>query len=104
MNIRARVVAASVAALALTGGGVGATVAASASASTAPPHAVVSEPTSPDHDAVQQGDQTTPDRTTAAATSGENGSGHNRENAPSDGPGGWADASRSAQHQFNGVE
>jgi hypothetical protein len=102
MNIRSRLVAGSVAALALTGGGIGAAVAASAS--TAHPQAAVSQTTSPDNDAVQQGDQTSPDGTMSAATSGENGSENSSENAPSDGPGGWADPSGNAQHQFNGVE
>src|SRR5260370_28624146 len=61
MNIRPKIVAAAVAALALGGLGIGATVAASA-AGTAGVHAVVShETTGPDTDAIQQGDQTSPD-------------------------------------------
>jgi hypothetical protein len=102
MGIRYRIAAASVAAIALVGGGIGA--AAAANASPTHPQAAVSAPTSPDNDAIQQGDQTSPDGTTAAAVGGETGSENSNESAPSDGPGGWADPSANAQHEFNGVE
>ncbi len=103
VNIRSRITVGAVAALALAGGGIGASVAASANTSH-PASAVSQEPTAPDTDAIQQGDQTSPDATTAAAVSGENGSENSSENAPSDGPGGHADASGDVQHEFSGTE
>ena len=106
MKIRSRIAAGAVAALALAGGGIGASVAASANTSH-PASAVSQEPTAPDADAIQQGDQTSRDAITAATVSGENGSGNpenSSENAPSDGPGGHADPSGDVQQEFNGVE
>jgi hypothetical protein len=106
VNIRSRIAAGAVAALALAGGGIGASAAASANTSH-PASAVSQEPTAPDTDAIQQGDQTSRDTTTVAAVSGQNGSENpenSSENAPSDGPGGHADPSGDVQHEFSGVE
>jgi hypothetical protein len=106
-----------VAVLALGGAGIGTAVAsggstvASVSARAAQP-----ERTSPDHDAIRQGDQTSPDTTTAAARTGEAGpakadnpgeapeSASESENSVSDGPGGHADPSGDVQNEFNGVQ
>lgn len=106
VNIRSRITVGAVAALALAGGGIGASVAASANTSH-PASAVSQEPTARDTDAIQQGNQTSPDAATAAAVSGVRGSENpenSSENAPSDGPGGHADPSGDVQHEFNGVE
>jgi hypothetical protein len=72
------------------------------------------EPTSPDHDSLEQGDQTGPDNSAAvaatgtsspqAAPSGEESGAKNESSAPSDGPGGHADPSGDVQHEFTGVE
>jgi hypothetical protein len=73
------------------------------------------EPTSPDNDSVQQGDQTSPDVSPAAATAGtsspspeasspEGESTTENESAVSDGPGGHADPSGNVQHEFSGAE
>jgi hypothetical protein len=107
MKLAPKVASVAVAVLALGGAGIGTAVAASASAGG---HTAVrsaqSEPTSPDTDAVQQGDQTSPDYATAAAAQATDNPGEaaQSENAPSDGPGGHADASADVQHEFNGVE
>lgn len=114
MNLAPKIASVAVAVLALGGAGIGTAVAAGAS--THAPAAVrtaQSEPTGPDHDAIQQGDQTSPDNAAAAVTQGghssragnpgeENGS--ESENGPSDGPGGHADPPGNVQHEFNGVE
>jgi hypothetical protein len=107
MKLAPKVASVAVAVLALGGAGIGTAVAAGASAGT---HAAVrsaqSEPTSPDTDAVQQGDQTSPDSATVAAAQATDNPGEaaESENGPSDGPGGHADASATVQHEFNGVE
>jgi hypothetical protein len=112
MKLAPKVASVAVAVLALGGAGIGTAVASSASTH-APAQVTQSEPTGPDHDAVQQGDQTSPDNAAAAVTQGvhsskadnpgeENGS--ESESGPSDGPGGHADASATVQHEFNGVE
>jgi len=74
------------------------------------------EPTGPDHDSLQQGDQTGPDSTSgvakaavATATSPEPSapegeSSAETESTVSDGPGGHADPSGNAQYEFNGVQ
>ena len=73
------------------------------------------EPTSPDNDSVQQGDQTSPDASPAAATAGasspspeasspEGESTTENESAVSDGPGGHADPTGNVQHEFSGAE
>ena len=80
-----------------------------------PSAAATAEPVGPDHDGLQQGDQTRPD--TASATtvkaastaspepsSPEGESSTETESAVSDGPGGNADASGNVQHEFNGVQ
>jgi hypothetical protein len=103
VNIRSRITVGAVAAMALAGGGLGASAAASANTSH-PASAVSQQATAADTDAIQQGDQTSPDATTVAAGGGENGSENSSENAPSDGPGGHADPSGDVQHEFNGVE
>jgi hypothetical protein len=67
--------------------------------------ATVAEPTSPDTDTLQSGDQTTPDTTAGGgAQTGESGSGS--EQAGNDGPGGHADepGNPNADHQFQGQE
>jgi len=117
MNTR-KVATAVVAALALAGAGAGTAVAASNGPSRA--HQASSEPTAPDTDNLQVGDQTSPDSSAAgaatAASSARIGASHARagasgdestsenENAPEDGPGGHADPSGDVQHEFNGVE
>ena len=125
MKLAPKVASVVVAVLALGGAAIGTAVASSASthapavASSASTHAPAaaqvaqSEPTGPDHDAIQQGDQTSPDNAAAAVTQGVHSSkadnpgeetGSESENGPSDGPGGHADASATVQHEFNGVE
>jgi hypothetical protein len=117
MNTR-KVATAVVAALALAGAGAGTAVAASNGPVRA--HQASSEPTGPDTDNLQVGDQTTPDPSGAgaakAASSPRIGASHARagasedestsenENAPEDGPGGHADPAGDVQHEFNGVE
>jgi|SRR5690348_16416356 hypothetical protein len=117
MNTR-KVATAVVAALALAGAGAGTAVAASNGPSRA--HQASSEPTAPDTDNLQVGDQTSPDSSAAGAAkavgstgigasharagaSGDESTSEN-ENAPEDGPGGHADPSGDVQHEFNGVE
>jgi hypothetical protein len=96
--------------LALSGAGIGTALASShAPARTA---AAVSEVAGPDTDAVQQGDQTSPDTAGAAAASaashvraapsGEESD--SESSGPSDGPGGHADPAGDVQHEFTGVE
>jgi hypothetical protein len=113
MKFTPKIAGTAVAALALAGAGIGTAVAAGASASVRAPavvHAVQSERTSPDNDAIQSGDQTSPDGATAAAarahsvTADNPGEAASSENGPSDGPGGHADASGDVQHEFDGVE
>jgi hypothetical protein len=105
MNITRKIATAAVAALALGGAGIGTAVASSHGS--ARPHSASTEPTSPDPDTLQQGDQTSPDpsggelakaasstriaasHARAAASDDENGS-ENNESAPEDGPGGHA--------------
>lgn len=117
MKISPRIAAAAIGVLALAGTSAGAAAAASPS-TVARVAQVTAEPTSPDTDNIQSGDQTGPDPAGAAATmathhqkaqaSGENG-GENSESsgessAPSDGPAGHADPSGNVQHEFSGVE
>lgn len=112
MKITPKIAAAAMAALTLGGAGTGTAVAASHSG--AAPAAVTSaEPTSPDHDSLQQGDQTTPDAASALTATGtsspepsspEADSTTENESAPPDGPGGHADPSGTVQHEFSGVE
>jgi hypothetical protein len=117
MKLTARIASAAVAVLALGGAGIGTAVAAGAS-STAPTatRAAQPEPTSPDNDAIQQGDQTSPESTTSAARPAQARSakadnpGEASENASesessvSDGPGGHADPSGDVQNEFSGVQ
>lgn len=119
MKLIPKIAGSAVAVLAL--GGAGITAAAASSAS--PPAAVRaghSEPTGPDTDAIQQGDQTSPDNAAAAARAGTarsvhsvrthsvkadpSGEGTSSEGDSSDGPGGHADPAGNVQHEFNGVE
>jgi hypothetical protein len=118
MKITPKIAAAAIAALALGGAGAGTALAAGHSGA-ATTSVASAEPTSPDHDSLQQGDQTSPDnagaaaanaassaKTTAphvrgAASDDENGS---ESEQPSDGPGGHADPSGAVQHEFAGVE
>jgi hypothetical protein len=111
MRLRTRLTAAGISVLAL-GGAIAGTVAAAGPAAARPVtvQAAQSEPTGPDTDAIQQGDQISPDPATAAShhsVKGENpgeqeGAGEQEGN--SDGPGGHADPSGNVQHEFNGVE
>jgi hypothetical protein len=112
MKVTPKIASVAVAVLALGGAGIGTAVASTASTH-APARAVQSEPTRPDTDAIQQGDQTSPDNAAVAATQGAHSSkadnpgeenGSESENGPSDGPGGHADPSGTVQHEFNGVE
>jgi hypothetical protein len=77
--------------------------------------AASSEPTGPDHDSLQQGDQTSPDTVsgtvkTASSTatpepsSSEGESSTESESTVSDGPGGHADVAGNVQYEFNGVQ
>jgi hypothetical protein len=129
MKISPRIATAAVAVLALGGAGAGTAMAANHSPAS---HTAVAsaEATSPDNDNIQSGDQTGPDNNVQsgsqtgsdsastvatmaihhqkAQAGGENGP-ENNENAgessgPSDGPGGYADPSGNAQHEFDGVE
>ena len=79
------------------------------------PVAASSESTGPDHDRLQQGDQTAPDTApgtvkTASSTatpepsSSEGESGTESESTVPDGPGGHADAPGNVQQEFNGVQ
>jgi hypothetical protein len=113
MRISPKIAAVAAGVLALAGAGAGTAVAASQSAAV---HTAVTsaEPTSPDTDNIQLGDQTTPDNSGAAATTmvsqhqKASGGGENTENSgeggKSDGPGGHADPSGNVQHEFSGVE
>jgi hypothetical protein len=111
MNVNRKITAAAVAIMAL--GGVGIGTAAASSAAPAAQHSASAEPTSPDNDTLQQGNQTAPDPAGSATaksayhasgTPGDESSSENSESAPSDGPGGHADPSGTVQHEFNGVE
>jgi len=102
--------------LALSGAGIGTAVASSHAP--ARPGAAQSEPAGPDTDAVQQGDQISPDAAGAAAahaTSHVRAASHMRavpsgeengseSSGPSDGPGGHADPAGDVQHEFTGSE
>ena len=62
------------------------------------------DPSAPDTDNIQEGDQTTPDAA-ATASASESGSEQDTESATeSDGPGGHADPAGNVDHQFEGVE
>jgi len=111
MKLAQKIAGMAVAVLAVGGAGIG-TIAA-ASASTTHPAAVrtaPSEPTSPDTDAIQQGDQTSPDTATATtagpvkAQSDNPGEAPESESSASDGPGGNADPAGNVQHEFSGTE
>lgn len=115
MKLTPKIAGTAVAVLALGGAGIGTAVAASAGArAPAAVHAGQSEPASPDTDASQQGDQTSPDNAAAAAARGVNaqsgkadspGDTADSENGgASDGPGGHADPAGNVQHEFDGVE
>jgi hypothetical protein len=114
MKLTTRLTTAGIAILALTGAVAGSAAAASnGGARQVTVQAAQSEPTSPDTDAIQQGDQTTPDTGTAAATAasrtvkGEHPGeqeGTGEQGGNSDGPGGHADPAGNVQHEFNGVE
>jgi hypothetical protein len=120
MKIAPKIAAAAVAALAL--GGAGATTALAAGHGGSAGHrggtvtsVARAEPTSPDNDSVQQGDQTSLDVSPAAATAGTSSPSHEasspegesnteNESAVSDGPGGHADANGDVQYEFSGVQ
>ena len=115
MNTR-KIATAVVAALALAGAGAGTAVAASNGPVRA--HQASSEPTGPDTDNLQVGDQTSPDPSAAGTvttvgtaktgashakrTAGEDNGGEGEHG--NDGPGGHADPAGNVDHQFNGVE
>ena len=115
MKLTPKIASTAVAVLALGGAGIGTAVASSAGArAPVAVHAAQSEPTSPDTDAIQQGDQTSPDNTPAAAARaarahqgkadnpGETADSEN--SGATDGPSGHADPAGNVQHEFNGVE
>ncbi|HEY6277251.1 MAG TPA: hypothetical protein VIX86_13080 [Streptosporangiaceae bacterium] len=110
MRLTPKIAGTAVAVLALGGAGIGTAVAASANAGAAAAvRAAQPEPAGPDSDAIQQGDQTSPDYAAAAVgqaiptdNPGEAASSEN--SAASDGPGGHADPSGDVQHEFGGVE
>ena len=112
MRISPKIAAAAVATLAIGGAGAGTALATghSAAARTAVASA---EPTSPDNDSIQQGDQITPDAPGVATTAshhhgakadGEHGQENKESSGESDGPGGHADPSGNVQHEFSGTE
>ena len=116
MRITPKIAAFAVAGLALAGPATGTAMAASHSGAS---HlaAASSEPTRPDHDTLQQGDQTSPDtapgttvkaaassRSTPEPSSSEGESATESESAVPDGPGGHADAAGNVQYEFNGVQ
>jgi hypothetical protein len=113
MKLTPKIAGAAVAVLALGGAGIG-TVAASSAGARAPAavRAAQPEPASPDTDAIQQGDQASPDNAAAAValTAQSRHADNPREAADSenggasDGPGGHADPAGNVQHEFNGVE
>jgi hypothetical protein len=114
MRITPKIAAFAVAGLALAGPATGTAMAASHGGAS-PSAAASAEPTGPDHDSLQQGDQTSPDTasgTTAKAastaspapSSPEGESSTESESAVSDGPGGHADAPGNVQFEFNGVQ
>ena len=114
MKLTPKIASVAGAVMALGGAGIGTAVASSAS-TTAPTaaRAAQSEPSSPGHDAIQHGDQTSPDATTATARAVKAGPAkadkpgeapESERGAASDGPGGHADAAGNVQHEFNGVE
>lgn len=125
MNKRSKLATLAVTAVAVAGLGGGIAFAQSSSARTTRPAATV-EPTTPDTDNVQEGDQTTPDAPAAAQatvakatvakatvarpaaravtkssseTSGEDSESSSETEAPSDGPGGHADPAGDVQHE-----
>jgi hypothetical protein len=116
MNITRKIATTAVVVLALGGAGIGTAVASSHGAARA--HPASAEPTSPDTDNLQVGDQTSPDTPAVsaaqAAGSARAGASHAKsdgsgeengsENDASDGPGGHADPSGNVQHEFDGVE
>jgi hypothetical protein len=110
MKLTPKIATAAAAVIAIGGAGIG--TAAASSASTAAPtvaRAAQSEPTGPDHDAIQQGDQTSPDTKTSGARSEKpreprESASESESGAASDGPGGHADPAGNVQHEFNGVE
>ena len=115
MKLTPKIAGTAVAVLALGGSGIGTAVASSAGArAPAAVRAGHSEPAGPDTDAIQQGDQTSPDNAAAAAaravkaqsgTADNPGEAADSENSgPSDGPGGHADPAGNVQHEFDGVE
>lgn len=82
-------------------------VSAPKAASVAVPKAASSSsenPSAPDTDTIQEGDQTSPD-TTASASASESSSEQESESATeSDGPGGHEDPAGNVDHQFEGSE
>jgi hypothetical protein len=110
MKLTPKIASVAVALMALGGAAAGTAVASSASAAApAAARAAQPEPTSPDHDAIQQGDQTRPDARTAGVRS-ENlkeppeSASESESGTASDGPGGHADPAGTVQYQFNGME
>jgi hypothetical protein len=114
MRITPKIAAFAVAGLALAGPVTGTAMAAS-HAGASPSAAASAEPAGPDHDSLQQGDQTSPDtasgtvKTTSSTptpepSSSEGESSTGSESTVSDGPGGHADASGNVQYEFNGVQ
>jgi hypothetical protein len=114
MKLAPKIAGMAVAVLAVGGAGVGTIAAASASTTHHAAVRTASEPTAPDTDAVQQGDQTSPDTATATTTGSVKAQSDNPGEAPesasesessaSDGPGGNADPAGNVQHEFSGTE
>jgi hypothetical protein len=111
MKLTRRLTTAGITVLAL-GGAIAGTAAAASPAAAKPVtvQAAQSEPTGPDTDAIQQGDQTSPDPAAAASHHSVKGEkpgeqeGAGEQEGNSDGPGGHADPSGNVQHEFNGAE
>ena len=113
MDIK-RKLAAGLAAVAAVGAlGVGTAAAAARHAAPVPARSAPAVATA-DRDAIQQGDQTTPDSTgskevkdskqTASEQPGAENENASETEQPDDGPGGHADPNGTVDHQFQGVE
>jgi hypothetical protein len=117
MRITPKIAAFAIAGLALAAPATAMAASHSAAHHTGVSHSVVvsSEPAGPDHDSVQQGDQTSRDTASGTArtasststpepSSSEGESSTESESTVWDGPGGHADPSGNVQYEFNGVQ
>jgi hypothetical protein len=113
MKLTPKIAAVAVMALTLAGTGGGAALAAT-HGSASRVSVATAEPTGPDHDSAQQGDQTSPDNSAALTTAGTSSpepsspegetATESESSLPSDGPGGHADPSGNVQYEFSGTQ